>query len=353
MIDLEVAQRNIERLSSYARQHSLAVRPHTKTHKSLVIARRQLDSGATGLTVAKAGEAEVMAAVSDDLLVAYPVLDVHRANRIAKLASDRILRVGVDSGMAVDALGSAARRAGSTVGILVDLDIGFGRTGVQSPHGALGLAQHVDGAGGVRLDGIMCYPGHVGARAAEEGQALGKADELLSETIALWASHGLEAGIVSGGSTPTAYQSHRMTTLTEIRPGTYVYYDRNALLAGCCTLDDCAARIVCTVISDAVPGKVVIDAGSKSLSSDHLAGGEGKGGFGHVVSYPEATIVRLTEEHGEIDVSRSKRAPTLGQRLQIVPNHVCTCVNLHDVAWLRANGEGLAELRIDARGRTI
>jgi len=345
VIDESIARRNMARLAAYAAGHGLGVRPHAKTHKSLLVARWQLEAGAVGLAVAKVGEAEVLSAVCDDLLIAYPVVDEPRCGRVAQLARRKTIRVAVDSTYAVDALAGAATRVGATVGVLVDLDVGFHRTGVQGPAAALELARRIDATDGVRLDGILCYPGQVTGPADE--QDLTAVADLLDETLRRWADSHLEARIVSGGSTPTAYQSHRIPALTEIRPGTYVYNDMNTVVRGYCSVGDCAARVACTVVSEAVPGKVVIDAGTKALSSDRCAGGEG---FGRVVEYPRARLVRLSEEHGEVDVSGCDFKPALGQRVHVIPNHVCPCVNLYDRGWLCRPDGRCEPLRIDARG---
>lgn len=163
VIDLAVVERNLARMAGYVKQHGLSLRPHTKTHKSLFMARRQLEhGGATGLTVAKAGEAEVMAQASPELYLAYPALDRPRLRKLADLARRGVnLRVGLDSAFAADAFAEAARAAGVTFGVLVDLDVGYHRTGVPTPHAALELARHVASRRGLRLDGLMLYPGHL------------------------------------------------------------------------------------------------------------------------------------------------------------------------------------------------
>ncbi len=350
VIDLPLVRRNIDKLAGYAREHRIGVRPHTKTHKSQFIAKLQTEAGAIGLTAAKVGEAELMAQVSHDILIAYPASDPARARRMAALARTATVRVALDALDAVDRIADAARQAGSAVGVLVDLDIGFHRTGVQSPKAALEVAQYVSQQRHVRLDGIFFYPGHVWSSAAEQEAELKRIDAILQETIDLWRARGLQALIVSGGSTPTAYQSHLITNQTEIRPGTYLYNDMNTARAGFCTIDDCAARLVCTVVSTAVPEKVVIDAGTKTLTSDRNAKFPDSG-HGHVVEYPQARIVRLSEEHGELDVSACDLRPKLGDRVQVIPNHICPCVNLQDEVWLRQADGSLHALKVDARGR--
>ena len=352
VIDAAVVRRNLKRYADYVGQHGLGLRPHTKTHKSVRLARMQLEAGAVGLTVAKAGEAQVMAEAGDDLLMAYPAVDRPRCQALAELAKTITIRVAIDSQAAAAALADAATGAGSTIGILVDIDVGGGRTGVQTPNDALALAQVVDQQAGLRLDGIMCYPGQVRGAPAEQTPALQQVDAILAETIELWREHGLAAGIVSGGSTPTAMQSHRVTNLTEIRPGTYVYNDMKIVTGGYCTLDDCAARFACTVVSDAVPGQVVIDAGAKTLTYDSYGSGDSGGGLSHgyLVEYPQARVAKLSEEHGQVDVRRCDRRPRVGERVTVIPAHICPCVNLQDQVWWKENGE-LEALRIDARGK--
>ncbi|CAA9399646.1 MAG: low-specificity D-threonine aldolase, partial [uncultured Phycisphaerae bacterium] len=253
---------------------------------------------------------------------------------------------------AADALAAAARSAGATIGILVELDVGMRRTGVQTPGAALALAGHVAAQPGLRLDGVMFFPGHVWEKPDEQGAPLRAVDALLGETLALWRKGGLEAPIVSGGSTPTAFQSHLVTCQTEIRPGTYVYNDMNCVTGGYgVTLDDCAARVVCTVVSDAVPGQVVVDAGTKTLTSDRCHPAPDSG-HGHVVGLPGARVARLSEEHGMVDVTRCDRTPRVGERLRIVPNHICPCVNLQDRVYWNEAGD-VRPLPVDARGKVV
>ncbi len=350
VIDRAVVQRNIHHLAEYAKKVGLKIRPHTKTHKSRQVAAMQLEADAIGLAVAKVGEAAIMSAVCDDLLLAYPPVDAARATQLAALADGRAVRSAIDSTQALEVAAAAARSAQTTIGLLVDLDVGLGRTGVQSPGEALALARAIDSTVGVQLDGILVYPGHVWDPADQQRPALTAVAALLEETLDLWRRDGLEAKIVSGGSTPTAYQSHWVPQYTEIRPGTYVYNDMNTVHGGYCELKDCAARIVCTVMSDAVPGQVVIDAGSKTLTSDRCISAP-ESGHGYVAEYPEAKITHLSEEHGQVDVTACDRKPAIGERLTVVPNHICPCVNLQDTVWWLRPDQPLEPMAIDARGK--
>ena len=353
VIDGDRVCSNIARLASYAASHGLAVRPHTKTHKSVEIARKQLAAGARGLTFAKVGEAEALLPAFDggaDVLVAYPTVDAARTQRLAALARTATVRVALDSMAAIDAVAAAARANGVTIGVLVDLDVGMGRTGVANADGLLTLAQAVTAARGLRLDGILCYPGHIWVKPAEQAAPLALVAAKLQEALDRFDRHGLCRELVSGGSTPTAFQSHLVPQVTEIRPGTCVFNDMNTVHGGFCSVDDCAATIVCTVVSDAVAGQVVLDGGTKTFTSDRC-GPAPDSGHGHIVEYPGAMITKLTEEHGQVDVSRCPTRPRVGERVTVIPNHICPCVNLQDNVWWREADGRLGPLAVDARGR--
>jgi D-serine deaminase-like pyridoxal phosphate-dependent protein len=315
------------------------------------MARKQVASGSEGLTVAKVGEARVMAQASNDIFMAYPGLDPTRTAALAELAKTKTVRVGIDSAYAVKALAAAAVAAGSTIGVLVDVDIGFHRTGVQTPQESLALAQLISTSKGLRLDGIMYYPGHAWLQGEPLAQEMARIQAAVKTVVDLWAQHGLKAPIVSGGSTPTMMASHLAPVTTEIRPGTYIYNDKNTLAGGYCKLEDCAAHIICTVVSNAVPGKCVIDGGTKTFTSDRLATDPNNGGFGLIVEYPDAKIVRFSEEHGEVDLSQCAQKPQLGERVHVIPNHICPCVNLQDSAWIKLPDGTIEPLKIEARGQ--
>jgi D-serine deaminase-like pyridoxal phosphate-dependent protein len=260
------------------------------------------------------------------------------------------VRVVADSVIGVEALASAAKNAGSTIGVLIEIDVGMGRTGVATAQESLVLARLVAKTNGVRLDGILCYPGHIWNPVAEQTPPLAAVSAKLQETIEVWKEHDLEAKIVSGGSTPTALRSHLVPQYTEIRPGTYVFNDMNTVRGGFCSLEDCSARIFCTVISTAVKDQVVLDGGTKTFTSD-LCIPARESGHGFMVEYPEARITRLSEEHGQVDVSQCGKRPKIAERVSIVPNHICPCVNLQDAVWWREGDGSLQRIKVDARGK--
>jgi D-serine deaminase-like pyridoxal phosphate-dependent protein len=348
VLDGKVIARNAQRMAKYVAEHGLKLRPHTKTHKSQKLAKLQMELGAIGLTVAKSGEAEVMAKEADEILVAYPALDAFRASRLASLAQKCQVLVAVDSLMAVESLATAAVQRGTEIGLLVDLDVGMHRTGLQSAPQTLDLATTIEKTKGVRLRGLFCYPGHVWNRPQEQDAPLKEVADKLEETLQLWRSKDFHADIVSGGSTPTAFQSHLVTPYTEIRPGTYMFNDMNTVRGGFCDLQDCAASVLCTVVSTSVKNQVVLDGGSKTFGMDRCIPALGSG-HGYLIDYPEAKITALSEEHAQVDISQCASPPKLGERLRVIPNHICPCVNLQDrLVWME--NDEVNFINVDARG---
>jgi len=350
-IDLDALERNLEQMAASCRQQGVGLRPHTKTHKTPEVARRQLDHGALGLTVAKVGEAEVMAAAGlDDILIAYPILGADKLRRLVELARTRRIIVALDSLDSAQEISSAAAQQGRTVGVLVEFDAGFHRCGLQSGPATVEMAHRIAKMPGLAFRGLMTYFGNVwGSKEERRAEAEAVAGKV-KQTLEAFRDSGLKVEILSGGSTPSAEFSHLVPGLTEIRPGTYVYNDLNTLYQGACRIEDCAARVVTTVVSTAVPGRAIIDSGSKTLSSDLLGSGA-KTGYGYIVEAPDAPLIKLNEEHGHLDIARSTHKFHVGEVLTVIPNHVCTCVNMHDEVFTLRNGEVVGSWREAARGK--
>lgn len=346
-LDLERARANARRMSGYAAAHGLGWRPHIKTHKSTAVARLQLEAGARGLSVATLREAEVMSALTGDLLLAYPPVGRSKLDRLVGLPRHVDMKVALDSLAVLSALSERAGAARRTVGVLVEVDMGLGRVGVQSPEAAVALAREADRLPGVEFRGVLFYPGHIRTPPSEQAGPLAALAERLAAVLGALADAGLPAGIVSGGSTPTAWNSHLVPGMTEIRPGSGIFYDKEALEIGVAGLDDVAYTVLATVVSTSVPGRAVVDAGSKSLTKE----ARGAANFGFLMDHPEVTLAALSEEHGVLDVTRSSWVPVIGERVRIVPNHVCVSVNLQD-ALLAVDGGVHTLLPLEARGRT-
>lgn len=331
VVDLPVMAENLIRTAGYCRRHGLLYRPHAKTHKAPGIGRAQLLAGASGLTVATLREAEVMAEVTDDLLVAYPQVGPAKLSRLVELAG-RVARVSValDSREALTGLITAAASPHS-IGVVIEVDAGMGRAGVQTPEAAVDLARAVAGVTQLRYDGIMFYPGHIREAAGEQDAALTALRIRLEQFLAALHTAGLAPPNVSGGSTPTLWRSHEITGLTEIRPGTTVFNDRATAVIEACRWEECAYSVLATVVSTAVPGQAVIDAGSKALAKEELRGPGG--GYGALRDRPGVVVKALSEEHGILDLARTTWRPRVGDRVRVIPNHVCVSVNLQERIW--------------------
>ncbi len=338
-------------MAAYCRAHGLGLRPHTKTHKTVEVARMQLDRGAVGLTVAKAGEAEVMAGAGPaELLVAYPILGATKLRTLASLARVLHLLVSLDSEAAAHELSRAAAAQGSTIGVLVEFDSGLHRCGLQPGPACVALARTIESLPGLAFRGLMTYPGNIHGTEEERRREAACVAQRVRKALDAFREARLEVPIVSAGSTPSAFLSHEMDGITEIRPGTYAYNDLNTSYQGACRLEDCAARVVTTVVSTAVPGRAMLDAGSKTLSSDPLGAGP-KCGYGYVVEAPDAKLFKLNEEHGHLDTSQSAHAFRVGEVVTVIPNHVCTCVNMRDEVYVVRKGEVVGSWRVAARGK--
>lgn len=341
VVDLDVVERNLGRMQAYADAHRLRLRPHIKTHKLPRFAQRQVGLGAAGITCQKLGEAEVMAdAGLDDILISFPLIGPAKALRLAALARRvTTLQVAADSLAALDTAAQAARDSGRQIGALIEFDSGARRTGVGSVPEAVALARAARERG-LRCDGLMTYPAGpatadfiAGARLADQGFTT-----------------------FSAGGTPTARNLHEIAGITEMRVGTYIYHDRTMVGLGAAALDDCALHVHATVVSRPTPDRAIIDSGSKTLSSDLLPPDlvqRGFGaGYGLILEYPDAVIERVNEEHGMVDLSAGERRPEIGERIRIVPNHVCVVTNLHDEVVLARDGVAREIVSVSARGRT-
>lgn len=332
LVDLDRVEANIARAQAYADRHRLALRPHVKTHKLPTLAHRQAREGAVGITAQKISEALVMAhAGLDDILLSYPIVGTHKVEPLARLArATRTLAVMLDNETALTTVAAAAVAAGKVIDVVIEFESGNRRTGVLEPAAARALARRVVASEGLALRGLGTHPLGAGA------------GDFVSEARALLAADGIEAPVFSGGGTPTMWRAHEHAELTELRVGTYVYHDRATVGAGAATLDDCALHVLATVVSVPEHGRAVIDAGSKTLTSDRIPEAYGAG-YGHVIEAPGAVIASLSEEHGVLDLSACHVRLRVGDRVRIVPNHACPVSNLDDfvvahrgdrVAWV-------------------
>jgi D-serine deaminase-like pyridoxal phosphate-dependent protein len=360
VVDLDVLAGNLDRMAAYAALHGLALRPHVKTHKAPRIAAEQLRLGAVGLTCATPREVEVMSDVTDDLLLAYPPVGRARLSRLMAATGGVRFTVALDSAEVAQGLAAVAEQAARRVGVYVEADVGMQRVGVGSPEACVALASFVTENSWLEYRGIAFYPGQIREPVAEQGPALQRLGDDLGRVVDALRAAGLRPPVVSGGSTPAAWRMHEVPGITEVRPGTYVYNDRTTAALDACQWDEIALSVLATVVSTAVPGQAVIDAGSKALGREPLAGrgptGPGAAaaaptGYGALLDRPEVTVQRMSEEHGILDLSRTNWRPAVGDVVRVVPNHVCIVVHLNDTIY-GVRGEIVeTQWAVAARGR--
>ncbi len=332
IVDLDKLEANIKKAQDYLDENKLISRPHIKTHKNVVIARMQMDAGAKGITCQKISEAEIMADGGIcDIFLPYNLLGTTKLERMASLAKKIKLSVTADSATTVRGLSRTAESSGITIPVAIEFDTGSGRCGVQTPAEAAELAAIIKRSPGLTFDGLMTYPVNE------------YTDIFVRETRSF---PGIRFEKVSAGGSPQLWNAHSFKEITEYRVGTYVYGDRYTVEVGTHKLDECAFHIRATVVSRPTDARGILDAGSKALSSDLL----GQDGYGLILEYPEAKIYALSEEHGNVDFSACLKAPAIGERVTILPNHCCVSNNLFNQIIGVRKGRVEKVWNVDARG---
>ena len=333
IVDLNRLERNIAAMAQLASAANVALRPHAKSHKTAAIARRQMAAGANGITVAKLDEAEAYLATGiDDIFVANEVAGAHKWRRTAALQQRGRVAVGVDSLHLVNGLADAARSSGVTIPVLIEIDTGLHRAGLEPDGSVTELAAAIARCGqSLQLRGVFTHAGHAyGAHNRTDLERIGRAEaDGAVEAASRIRQRGIECPVVSVGSTPTIRAVGALPGVTEIRPGNYVFFDRMQVGLGVATPQDCSQTVLATIISRPAHDRTVVDAGSKTFALDKGAHGlEALEGFGQDVAHG-LILNRLSEEHGVIDAQPARVA--VGDRLRFLPNHACTVANLADV----------------------
>jgi D-serine deaminase-like pyridoxal phosphate-dependent protein len=363
LIDRTRAMNNIARAQALASGAGVRLRPHAKTHKSPAVARWQTDAGAIGICCAKIGEAEVFAEAGiRDIRLPYPVNPAN-AQRLLSLMDRASISIIVDHPYVVRGWSDAMRRAGRTLDVLIKVDVGFHRCGIDPGGDALGFIQTTAAMPGLRVRGLLSHAGHAYHAASEDQlRAIAKAEaETLADLRARAAESGIALDEISVGATPTLRFSAGQPGITELRPGNYVYFDRTQVALGAASLDDCALTVLATVVSKHA-GRLILDCGSKTLTNDQARGISAATGYGIVLAgesdaldyareADEAlTIERLSEEHATVRVAGTTLLEP-GDRVRVVPNHSCVVSNLVDVVRLVEGDEVVDTLPVAARGR--
>ncbi|TVY08044.1 alanine racemase [Paenibacillus cremeus] len=352
IIDLDRLNANLRRTADLATKAGVRLRPHTKTHKSIWLAGEQLKYGASGITVAKLGEAEIMVEGGiDDILIAFPLVGRQKLERLGQLLRRSTFSVSVDSYEAARGLSELGEHLGQRIPLYLDVNSGLDRCGKEPGEETAELGLHIAKLPGIRLAALMTHAGHAyGKGSAEDWLAIARSEaEALVESQRVLRRKGVEVTELSVGSTPTSKFIGQLSGsgITEIRPGAYVFGDGSQLYPAMINEAECAMRIVATVVSTPRPGTVIIDAGSKTLTNDTSPH---RFGYGFIAEHPQVFIERLSEEHGILSVPEKTKF-RIGDRLSIIPNHCCTVVNLHDQLVGLRGGVVECMINIDARGQ--
>jgi len=350
LVDLDVVDANIARMAAFARRGGFALRPHIKTHKSVAMAERQTEAGAVGICCATASEAEVMIAGGvSDVLLAYPLVGPRKLERVARLLGSSSLTLISDSKAVTATYRQLAQSIGRSIRVMIEIDTGMHRVGID-PRSAVAMAADIAGGNDLAFAGIMTHAGHshdakdqlgIEAVARQEAAVMGAVREDLERA-------GFEVPVVSAGSTITAPYLHAGDGITEIRPGTYIYNDLRTMAAYACTADAIAAFVVATVISlDA--DRVTVDAGSKTLTTSR----DGVYGFGHLRDRPESRFTRLSEEHGVLAMPGAQSHLAVGDRVQILPIHVCAWMDLQPEIYGVRNGQVVERIAVEGMRHSL
>ncbi|HUQ86067.1 MAG TPA: alanine racemase [Vicinamibacterales bacterium] len=353
IIDRSTLFRNIDRMQAAANASGVALRPHSKTHKSPLIASWQIERGAAGICCAKLGEAEVFAGAGiQDIRLPYP-LNPSNADRVVALSNRTHLSFIVDHPMVAKQWSDALIRRGKQIDVLVKVDVGFHRCGIDAAAGdAVDMIRGVAALPGLRLKGLLSHAGNAYHAQSEDEMRTMAEDE--ARTMTGLADRCRKAGVtieeISAGATPPARFSMQQKGFTEYRPGNYVYFDRTQVALGAASIDDCALTVLATVVSKPAKDRVIFDSGSKTLTNDGARGFTAAPGYGIVVGHDNLLIERLSEEHATVKVRNGSTPLEPGDRVRIIPNHSCVVSNLVDQAWL-VDGDDVEALPIAARGK--
>lgn len=345
LIDLVPLQENIDRMAAHFRARGIAWRPHGKAFKCPAIAHLLRRAGAIGVTVAKVSEAEVMAAGGiDDILIAHLVVGHSKAARLAALQRQADVKVTVDHPIQVAPLAQAAREAGTTIGVLVDVDLGMRRTGVASPEAALELARMVSSSPGLRFDGLMGYEGHtlMISDPSEKRASITAAINTLLKARDLVEHAGLKCRIISAGGSGSYQLTADIAGITEIQAGGGIFACRYYTEACHVTGHRPAISVLSTVVSRPYPDRATLDAGQKALSQYKASP--------VLRDYPDLSIIGLSAEHAIISVDATTDLE-IGERVHIVPGYSDFTFVLHDRVLGIREGRVEAVWDLLARGR--
>lgn len=350
IVDLDIVEKNINNMAKIVKKAGLKHRPHIKTHKSVFLAKLQQQAGTNGITCAKLGEAEVFAAEGfDDILLAFPVIGEKSLARFQALAEKNNMKTVVDSREVAEGLSTVGEKIGRKIPVYIEVDGGIHRCGRQPGEDTVNFAVSIRDLPGIEIMGVLSYAGQIyGLRDKENIREMAKEEaETLAATADALRAAGFDILEVSGGSSISSKFAESMHGVTELRAGNYIFHDQAQLATDLAGVDECALRVIVTVVSAAAPGRAIIDAGSKTLSSDTASFAKG---HGYVVEHPEIEIYKLNEEHGYLSFPESINL-SIGQKLTVIPNHSCMLPNMCDDLIAVRGEKVVSTFPVSARGK--
>lgn len=352
LVDLDILEKNLKNTAELAHNAGVKLRPHCKTHKSIWLAKKQLEYGACGITVAKLSEAEVMAEGGiDDILIAYPLVGKLKLDRLAKLMERASIIVSTDSIEVAEGLSDLGITLGQKVKLYVEVNSGLQRCGLEPGKESAELVEKIVKLPGVEVLGLMTHGGFSYDYTDEKSlrKAAHREADALLDTKKILDKEGIEIKEISVGSTPTSKFIGEMKGVTEVRPGAYVYGDDQQLSTGIITEDECAMYVLTTVVSAPRTGSVIVDAGSKTFCSDTCPH---RKGYGMMREDHSVFIEELCEEHGIVKMPL-ETGFKIGDRLAFLPNHCCATTNMHEELYGIRKGMVERMIKVDARGKVL
>ncbi len=343
LLDAELLELNIKKMAHFAKEHNISLRPHAKTHKCPTIAHKQIKAGAIGVTCAKLSEAEIMGYSGvEEILIANQIINKEKIERLVSLSRHCQVIVAVDSIINAEAISEVAQSHGETINVIIECNIGMDRCGTNSTKETLQLAESISKLPGIKLRGLMGYEGHTVFTTPPE-ERLKKcriANKILKENIDALQKHGFSTEIVSGGGTGTFDITGIDKNMTEIQVGSYVTMDMKYKSVG---IDfHLALSVLSTVISRPNKNTAIIDVGMKGITKEF--------GLPVVKDVKGITVISLSEEHGKLQLSDSAVDIKIGDKIELIPGHGCTTINLHDKYHVHRHDLLEAVWTIAARG---
>lgn len=354
LVDLDRLDRNLRTMADLAGRHHVELWPHSKTHKMPLVARRQMELGAAGVSCAKLGEAEVMVTSAGirDIFIAYPLVGIAKLRRLVRLARLARVAVGVDSIHVAQPIAEAATAAGVTIGVLVEVEVGLGRGGVP-PAGVVDLVRMLTKQSGIQVDGIYSYGGYSGGSdPVVKAQWAQREAEIMVETAERLRAQGLPCRRVSVGGTPLTPYFVGLPGITEVRPGTYVFGDGATVARAAMDEDDVALTVAARVIGRPTVDVAIIDAGTKAIENQRWPEASPDAGWARVWGHPASRVTKTWEEHGVLQLDESLAHLRIGDVVRLVPNHVCPVVNLFEYALAVRADRIAGTIPIAARGKS-